>query len=297
MKNKIMAFLFAALSVCFICPVSTPAAADTGGLEAIRARGELRHLGIPYANFIIDSEAGLEVEVMKRFATHLGVKYRFVKSNWAHIFSDLIGKKVTVKNGKARVSGTAPVKGDIIGTGLTELGWRKQILSYSEPTFPTQVWCIAGADFPSPPINGSNDIKKDIRAVKQLLRGKRIMGKEGTCLAPGLYGIDATVGQIINFPGNLNDIAPALIKNSADVALLDVPDALVALEKWPGKIKVLGPLSEKQIMGAGFRKQDTDLRKEFNSFFESLKGSGEYKKLVKKYYPAVFKYFDSFFKN
>jgi len=266
-------------------------------LEQIKKQGVLRHIGTPYANFITGQGDGLDMEIMRRFANHLGVEYQFVQSDWGNLFADLTGNKIKPIGDTVDIKGKAPVRGDIIANGLTKLKWRQQVVNYSDPTFPTQVWAIARADFPQKPIASKGDIDQDIKAVKKLLKGKRVMGKEGTCLAPGLYGIDARVAQIINFPGSLNDIAPAIIKGEADIALLDVPDSLVALEKWPGKIKVLGPVSPQQEMGAGFRKSSPELLKEFNAFYAHLKTSGEYRMLIKKYYPAVFSYYPEFFRK
>ncbi|MEF2230749.1 MAG: transporter substrate-binding domain-containing protein [Pseudodesulfovibrio sp.] len=271
----------------------TPASASD--LEQIRERGELRHLGVPYANFVTGQGDGLSVELMQRFAADIGVTYRFVGTNWDEIFGDLTGTRVRPRGDDVEVLGQAEIRGDVIADGLTDLTWRRKIIDYSDPTFPTQVWCIARADFPAMPIVSSGDIGKDIVAVKALLKGRRVMGKDNTCLQPDLYGIDRTVGDIISFPGTLNDIAPAIIKGDADVALLDVPDSLVALEKWPGKIKILGPVSEPQTMGVGFRKGSPELRAAFNAFFARLKASGEYREMVMKYYPAVFGYYKSFF--
>lgn len=58
----------------------TPAVA--GELSEIRQRGVLRHLGIPYANFITGSGDGLDEDIIKLFATHLGVKYEYVPTTW-----------------------------------------------------------------------------------------------------------------------------------------------------------------------------------------------------------------------
>jgi hypothetical protein len=41
-------------------------------LDAVKKNGVLRHLGIPYANFITGSGDGMDVELMKLFAKHLG---------------------------------------------------------------------------------------------------------------------------------------------------------------------------------------------------------------------------------
>jgi len=43
-------------------------------LKDIKQRGILRHLGIPYANFVTGSGDGMDVEIIKLFARHLGVQ-------------------------------------------------------------------------------------------------------------------------------------------------------------------------------------------------------------------------------
>ncbi|MBG0776001.1 MAG: transporter substrate-binding domain-containing protein [Desulfovibrionaceae bacterium] len=273
------------------------AQARSGDLEDIRKAGELRHLGIPYANFVTGHGDGLDVEIVRRFAEHLGVAYRYVPSTWSDIFGDLTGRRVRARGDDVELLEKTPVRGDMIANGLTVLAWRQKVVDYSTPTFPTQVWCIARAEFPAHPVVSSGDIDRDIRAVKLVLAGRRVMGKDGTCLAPGLYGIDENVARVFSFPGGVNDIAPAVIKGEADVALLDVPDSLVALEKWPGMIKILGPLSEEQRMAAAFRKTSPELRAAFDAFFAGLVRSGEYRRMVERYYPAVFRYFPEFFGN
>ena len=72
-------------------------------LDEIKARGVLRHIGIPYANFVSGAGDGMEVELTKLFAKSLGVKYEFVQSDWGTIVQDLIGKKVKVAAGKAEL--------------------------------------------------------------------------------------------------------------------------------------------------------------------------------------------------
>lgn len=281
--------------VCFVALTLAGKAASAADLDQIREAGVLRHIGIPYANFVTGHGDGLDVELMKLFAAHLGVEYQFVQTDWGSLFGDLTGKKIQPDGDSVKILGETEVRGDIIANGLTRLAWREKIVNYSIPTFPTQVWCIARSDSALQPIKSSGSVEQDIAGVKSLLNGLRIMGKNGTCLAPGLYGIDSGVATVINFPGSLNDMAPAIIKGDADVALLDVPDSLVALGKWPGRIKVIGPLSPRQTMGVGFRKDSPKLLAEFNAFFTGLKKSGEYAKMVRKYYPAVFQYYTGFF--
>lgn len=294
-RSKILAIIsLCLLSFSGLLPLNAVADDD---LEGVRKRGVLRHIGIPYAHFVTGLGNGLDVEIMQRFAQHLGVKYQFVQSNWMRVFGDLTGNVVKPVGDNVEIKGKIEIRGDVIASGVTILKWREKIVNYSKPTFPTQVWCIARADFSGKPIRSSGNIQEDIKAVKNMIKGHKVMGKDDTCLAPGLYGIDSSVADVYNFPGGVNDMAPAMIKNVADFAFLDVPDTLVALEKWPGKIKVIGPISGKQKMGVAFRKDSPELLKEFNLFFSALKESGEYLRLVEKYYPAVFKYYKDFFEK
>ena len=69
-------------------------------------------------------------------------------------------------------------------------------------------------------------------------------------------------------------MAPALLNKEAETSLLDVPDAMIAIEKWPGKIKVIGPISKTRQMGCGFAKTSMKLRAAFNRFFEQLFPTG-----------------------
>ena len=95
----------------------------------------------------------------------------------------------------------------------------------------------------------------------------------------------------------LNDVIPAMLKGESDMALLDVPDLIVGMEKWPAQIKVIGPISEVQEMAVGFRKNSPALRGAFNEFFSGLLKDGTYMKLVNKYFRAAPRYFPAFFKQ
>ena len=66
-------------------------------LQDIRARGVLRHLGVPYANFVTGSGDGMDVEIVQLFARHLGVRYEFVPSTWDDVIGDLTGKQIRYK--------------------------------------------------------------------------------------------------------------------------------------------------------------------------------------------------------
>lgn len=266
-------------------------------LDDIKASGELRHLGVPYANFVTGLNDGLDVELMQGFAKHLGVKYKYVKTSWGTLFGDLTGQNVKNKGNDVVKLDKVSVKGDVIANGLTMLDWRAKVVNYSTPTFPSNVWLIAKANSTTTPIIPTGSLSTDIMNVKKSLKNKNVLNLPNTCLDASLYNLKSEGASITDYPKgkNLIEMIPQVLMGKNDFTLLDVPDALIALEKWSGEIKVIGPVSDNQVMGVGFRKDSPKLLAEFNKYFDSIKKDGTYKKMVKKYYPAVFDYYPEFF--
>ena len=89
--------------------------ADAEDLPAIKQKGVLRHLGVPYANFVSGAGDGLDVELMQLFARHIGVRYEYVKTDWPTLITDLTGLKYTLEQNDVKILGKAAVKGDNIG--------------------------------------------------------------------------------------------------------------------------------------------------------------------------------------
>jgi ABC-type amino acid transport substrate-binding protein len=264
-------------------------------LADIKKSGVLRHLGVPYANFVTGDGHGLDVEVMQLFAKEIGVQYQYVPTTWPNVISDLVGKTIEPDGENVKITGDAPIRGDVIANGLTIIPWRQKVLSFSAPTFPTQVWLITSINSPLQPIVPGKSIDEDIVATKKLTAGKRVLGKGKTCLEPKLYFLAEAGALTSYFEGDLNELAPAVMKGEADATLLDVPDALVALDKWPDQIKILGPVSKQQEMGVAFRKDTPELYNAFAIFLKKIQQDGTYNSLVTKYYPDVFVYYPNFF--
>jgi ABC-type amino acid transport substrate-binding protein len=290
MKRIIAAVVITAVMLC--CCMASALAAD---LAEIRQRGVLRHLGVPYANFVSGFGDGLDVELLKGFAASIGVRYEYVPDDWDTLVQDLAGHKVKVTGGKIEFLDETPVKGDLIANGFTILPWRERVLTFSEPVFPSQVWLVALAGSKVRPIKPTGNVDQDISRTKALMKGKGVLTLEKTCLDPSLYKLSETGAKVICFKGKLNELAPALLKKEAEMTILDFPDALIALEKWPGRFKIIGPVSHKQLMGVAFSKDAVNLCKAFNQFLEKSKKDGSYLKIVKKYYPSSVRYFPEFF--
>ena len=267
-------------------------------LDEVRKRGVLRHLGVPYANFVTGSGDGFDVELMQLFAKELGVRYEYVQTNWNDVIGDLTGKEIRYKPSVQEV-GSRPVRGDVIANGMTILPPRLKLLDFSDPTVPSAVWLLARPDVPVAPIKPSGSREQDIKLTKARMSLGTTFVMDNSCLDPTLYDLEGKGFKLKRFTGstNINDVVPAMLKRESDMTLLDVPDVLVALELWPGQIKVIGPISEEQRMAAGFRKDSPELRKAFNTFLARAKADGTYMRLVKKYFRVAPRYLPEFFRE
>ncbi len=283
------------ISFIFIAIGMTAIQAHARDLKDIQQDGVIRHLGVPYANFVSGDGSGLDVELIQLFAKEIGVKYQYVEASWGSVISSLTGRQFTTAGTAVTLGDEVPVRGDLIANGLTVLPWRQQLLDFSRPTFPTQVWLVTSAASPMQPITPNDSIERDIEAVKKQLPLKSVLTIKATCLDPSLYALDKVGAKSIDFKGSLNDLAPAVLKGLADSTLLDVPDSLIALEKWPSQIKIIGPVSATQEMAVAFRKDSPELKQAFAAFLKNIWEDGTYAKMVQKYYPDVFDYYPEFF--
>jgi ABC-type amino acid transport substrate-binding protein len=273
------------------------ATATLADLKTIMDKGVIRHLGVRYARFVSGSGDGFSTDLIKGFANELGVRYEYVETSWQSVITDLTGKTYRIVNGKVEITGESPIKGDVIANGLTILPWRKELLDFSTPTFPSGVWLIARANSSLQPIQPSRSTAGDIEKVKSLLGGVSVLCMPGTCLDPALYKLEKVGAKWVPLSLQMNEFAPAVINGDAKCSLLDVADSMIALEKWPGQLKIIGPVTAPQEMGCGFRKSDANLRERFNEYLRTIRSDGRYMKLVQHYYPGIDGYFPEFFKR
>lgn len=264
-------------------------------LPEIQTAGQLRHLGIPYANFVTGAGDGLDVDLVRMFCREIGVAYVYVETDWNRTYSDVTGLAFTRAGDEITITGPAEVRGDMIAHGMTVLPWREKLVNFAEPMFPTQIWLIAPASARIAPIAPTGTLAGDIALTYPLVNGISVLAKPNTCLDPKLYDLAGHGANVVNYEGSLNHMAPNLLGGMAELTILDVPDALVALRRWQGKIKILGPLSEPQHMAAAFPKNSPQLEAAFAAFLDRCQADGTYDALVRKYYPGVWTYFPDFF--
>lgn len=294
--NSTMSALLALLLILAL-PAAWSAESASRDLDGVQARGELRHIGIRYANFVTGAGDGFDVELAQGFAAELGVKYTLVYSDFYNVIRDLLGKEVKRDGDRVTLEGEYPVLGDMIAAGFTVLPWRQEAVLYSEPTFPSQVLLVARSESPFTPIRGTSSLADDILETKGIIGDRSLLVMERTCLDPANYGLKGVGIDLRSYTRstNLNEMVPALLNEEADLTLLDVPDVLLDLQRWAGRIKVIGPVSEHQDLAAAFPKDAPRLRDAFNDYLAKIKADGTYDRLVDKYYPGVRRYFPDFF--
>ncbi len=294
-------------ALCALGLISTAVISTSGwshDLDEVRESGVLRHIGVPYANFVsyieqgeIQTLTGFDVDIVKGFAQSLGVRYEYVPAKWSDMIGKLNGQHVTYHDKRVVLGETLPIEGDLIANGVTILDWRSEVVDFSQDYLPSGVWLVSRTDSTLSPIKPSGSIDKDINAVKKLIDGREVLALEHSCLDPNLYDLYDTGATVILPDGHrlLNEMVPAILNNDAESTLLDVADTLIALEKWPGEVKVIGPISENQKMAVAFRKNSPELRKAFDHYLDSIKKDGTYERLVKKYYPSIYYFYNDYF--
>ena len=288
-----------ARALCLVLVLAGLSVARAADLPEIKARGVLRHLGIPYANFVSQDGKGFDVELMRGFAAEIGVSYELVFTDFVNVIPDLLGGEVVRKGDTVSLQGSRPIRGDVISTGFTVLPWREKLVLYSAATVPSQVLRVARTESRHQPVPGQATLKADISETRKVLGRQSLLVMERTCLDPSNYGL---VGQGIDLrpykaSTNLDDMVPALLRGEAEFTLLDVPDAVNDLQRWAGRIKVIGPISEHQDLATAFPKSSPMLRDAFNDYLRKIRGNGTYDKLVNKHYPGIRSYFPEFFKR
>ncbi|MEI8171109.1 MAG: transporter substrate-binding domain-containing protein [Rhodoferax sp.] len=271
--------------------------AVAGDLNEIKASGVLRHLGIKYANFVKADGTGFDVELAQGFAKYLGVRYELVYTNFYDVIRDLLGKDVARTGDTVNLEGNYPIRGDMIATGFTVLPWRQQVVLYSQPTFPSQVLLVARTSSPYQPVAAEHELRNEIASTRAVLGKKSLLVMERTCLDPANYGLKGKGIDLRSYTANTNldEMVPELLKGDVEFTLLDVPDAVIDLQRWAGRIKVIGPISEHQDLAAAFPKSSPVLRAAFDDYLSGIRADGSYDKLVNRYYPGIRRYFPNFF--
>jgi ABC-type amino acid transport substrate-binding protein len=267
--------------------LAAPSRAQEGGgdLDDVRRRGVLRHLAVPSAAFVAGGGDGFDVELMREFARRLGVGYELVPTDWPAVLPDLLGRRAVARGTEAARARPAAARADVLASGRTALPPRTRAVAFSTPILVTQVWAVAVAGSEVQPIRPSGRLDKDIAAVRASLAGRWLLGLAGTSLDPSLYRLERTGARLRWLELQADELAAALIQGEGELALLDVAGTMAALRRYPGRLKVIGPVSSPMAVAAAFRPGAPQLRAAFDRFLAEVRGDGTLDRLLERFFP------------
>jgi polar amino acid transport system substrate-binding protein len=247
---------------------SVAAKADT--LDDIKKRGEMvigmEAAYVPYESFKDGKIVGFDCDLGQIFADKLGVKVKFIDTDWAGIIPALYTKKF-----------------DTILSGMTITKDRAEKVLFSQPYAEASnvVLVLAG-----------NDTVKTAAD----LSGKKVGSQLGSAGAQVAQAFDATlkaqgkpgftdIKLYAHYPEAYQD----LINKRIDGVVNSLSTLMVVMQDQKGVFKTVGGIQDiKAYVGMAFRKDDTAFLKFVNDQFTEMKKSGELAKLQTKWFGATF---------
>jgi len=217
---------------------------------------------VPYEFFKDGEVMGYDVDLTRRFAEKLGVKVKFVDTEWAGIIPALLANKF-----------------DVIISGMTITAERAQKVNFSMPYAEATSVVLARADDDS--IKTAED-----------LAGKRVGAQLGSAADKVAKKFEDAI-KAKGKPGysdyKLYDHYPEAYVDLTNKRIDGVVNALsslqIVIKETPGKYKtVTGVQAIKAYFGMAFRLEDKQMLAFVNEQLGAMKKSGELEKLQIKWF-------------
>jgi polar amino acid transport system substrate-binding protein len=242
--------------------------ADT--LDDIKKRGELvigmEAAYVPYESFQDGKIIGFDCDIGQRFADKLGVKVKFVDTEWSGIIPALYTRKF-----------------DTILSGMTITKDRSEKVLFSQPYAEASNVVLTRA--------GDDTIKSAAD-----LTGKKVgsqLGSAGAQVAQKYEAVLKGLGKPGYADFKLYEHYPEayadLITKRLDGVVNSMSTVMVVMQQQKGLFKTVGGIQDiKAFVGMAFRKEDLAFQKFVNDEFTAMKKSGELAKLQMKWFGATF---------
>lgn len=264
--NRLLGLAIAA-SALAIGLAASPSQAQSV-LDEIKQRGELRVAGVLYRPLISrrpnGEYVGMDVEVMKRLASDLGVKLNVVNSEWA-----------------TAVAGIESKKWDIV-PALCITDKRKEVVDFSES------YITIGATLTIAANNA-----KGLTSLQAFDRPEVVFAVPGGSWSESVAKEVAPKATIKAFGQSTSaDLIQEVIAGRADAVVLDTPiQTTVALAAFGDKIRVFPghnqPLDVRACkVGYAYMKGDQKMATYLEGFTKKLRDSGQLAALVKQFMTA-----------
>ena len=260
-------FAIAGFATIGIFVAASGAHADT--LDDIKKRGEMivgvEAAYVPY-EFIKDGQIiGYDIDIANRFAEKLGVKAKFMDTQWSGIIAALLTKKF-----------------DTVLSGMTITKDRAEKLNFSMPYAEASNLLLIRAGETS--IQSGADMGGKKVGAQLGSAGANILTEwDKTQKAAGKPGI-ADIKLYEHYPEAYAD----LVNKRLDAVINSMSTLMVVMKDQPGLFKTVGGVQDmKAYFGMAFRKDDTAFLKFVNEQFAEMKASGELSKLQMKWFGAT----------
>jgi polar amino acid transport system substrate-binding protein len=268
-RMKVGTWIAAALVLLF----TGCAWADT--LDEIKKRGEMvigmEAAYVPYESIQDGKIIGFDCDIGQHFADKLGVKVKFVDTEWSGIIPALYTKKF-----------------DAILSGMTITKDRSEKVLFSQPYAEASNMVL---------IRASDDTIKTAAD----LSGKKVgsqLGSAGSQVAKKFDEILKAQGKPgftdIKLYEHYPEAYADLMTKRLDGVVNSMSTLMVVMQQQKGLFKQVGGIQDiKAWVGMSFRKDDTGFQKFVNDEFAAMKKSGELTALQKKWFGATFETPDS----
>ncbi len=213
-----------------------------------------------------DAPAGFEYELALEFAKYLVVDLEVVTPGWDEMFELL-----------------TTGKGDFIAASLTRLPARETFMDFSDEYLSIQQFIIVHKD------------NKEINMVEDL-NGKTIHVRSATSYQQRMAelkkeGLNIQLALHKNVP--TEELIRQVAEKEIEVTVADTNVALLNRRFYPD-ITMAFPVTAKQSLAWGVRKNDKGLLEEINKFFVQILKNGTFEKIYDLYYGSleIFDYVD-----
>ncbi len=258
-----------ALAACATVLANVLSSAHAGTLDDVKKRGEMvvgmEVAYVPYEFFKDGQIIGYDVDIANRFADKLGVKAKFVDTEWNGIVPALIARKF-----------------DTILSGMTITKERAEKLSFSMPyAEATNVIMIRASDAS---IKSAEDIAGKRVGAQISSAGDKVAKEFQEALkAKGKPGY-SDYKLYDHYPEAYLDLS----NNRIDAVVNSLSTLAVVMKEQPGKYRVVSGVQDlKAYFGMAFRKEDGDFVKLVNEQLLEMKSSGELAKLQERWFGST----------
>ena len=233
-----------------------PEIAFTGTNGSLKA-GIVSDIGLPFTIRQENDLAGFDIELSMRFAASLGMNYEPVDLPFGSMIASISTSKI-----------------DLATCSMMITEERKKQVDFSEPYYESGISLFAMKENIVVP-------EKTKMALLDDIADKRIGVFTGT-VHDRLVSEKYPNAEIFRYDGGTDMIA-ALSGDKIDAAMLDHITARLILKRNPH----LGILTEDVLtlpLGVGFKKNNPELRDEFNQYLKEIREDGTYDTIFKRWF-------------